>query len=393
MIKTEDNISWRILFKQIKGETLSQEEHKAFTQWIKEPQHQAYFKKAVDTWYRRGTIPHTAIDKRIKEFDEYTSRYNADRHHPSLYRWIGYAAAILLPLFFLYGLIYYTDNNTHQSMTATVADSSAIIPGQKCARIILDDGQVLTLGGTTDSLLCDAPNLQIQQHNGSVVYNAAPQAEGAEKFNTIVIPRGGEYQLILSDGTKVWLNAASSLRYPEQFTRSRRTVELEGEAYFEVAHNAKSPFIVKTGKQEVRVYGTAFNIEAYPSDTRQRITLAQGSIGLIQSGHEYKLIPGQQANVSAAGTVEITKVDVSRFCNWHLGILSLDRERLEDILKKLELWYDVTFTYTDDSLKELHFSGDLERYANFGDILSLIKMTTHVDFQIEGRSVSVIRKP
>lgn len=396
-MKNTESISWSLLLKKIKGERLTEEEEMNFHRWISDPACKAYFERAVLNWQDETDVPPVDLPKFIRQFDHFVASSEVKTSHQMTYRakfrrYASYAAAILIPLIVFGGIYYYYNKGQHTVVSSTTI-SQVISPGKSSARIILDNGEELVLGGGADSLLCDEEGIHIRQQQGTVSYLASNQSSTEEKINTIIIPRGGEHKLILSDGTQVWINSASSLKYPALFVKNERVVELEGEAYFEVAKDASHPFIVKTAGRQVKVYGTAFNIEAYPTERKQYVTLAEGSIGVFIGEKECRLVPGQQAQISTEDNkIEVVEVDASRFCSWHTGQLSLEHERLEDILAKLSRWYDVDFSYADNSLKELHFTGDLERYADFTDMLELIKLTTHVDFIIEGRCVKVISK-
>ena len=232
--------------------------------------------------------------------------------------------------------------------------------------------------------------MDVDAQSGILSYAAR---EGEGRPNTLIVPRGGQYTLQLEDGTRIWVNADSRLRYPTRFSGPERIVELSGEAYFEVAKDAKRPFIVRTRGQSVKVYGTSFNVEAYSDEPQERTTLATGSVGVTCGGKEIRLIPGRQAVADVeAGTMFVRTVDPSVVCSWHTGVLAVENERLENILARLSRWYDVGFIYRNDELRNLHFTGDLERYADFNDILRLIRMTTSVDFIVNGRQVEVVSR-
>lgn len=396
-MENNQNISWNLILRKITGEPLTQKEEKIFNKWIEaEERHRIYFEKAQKNWSDTGTeVPQLDLEKLIERFDRFAEQTKTDTHTPVvpkrnrvLWHYLSYAATILLPACLIVGILLYS-NKEKQVAVQTVPIQEIITPVEKRAHIILDNGNEVALSGKSDSLLYDENGILIRQQNGSVSYTTKTELK-EEKFNAIVVPRGGEYNLQLSDGTRVWINSGSSLKFPVQFINNERIVELTGEAYFEVAKDKSKPFFVKTNQQTIRVYGTSFNVEAYSENNYQYTTLTEGSVGIYHANHEYKLIPGQQAQVNSNNqTVKIMEVDAASICSWHLGRLSIENEPLENILVKISRWYDVDFTYTDNSLKDLHFTGDLERYANFSDILELIQMTTSVHFIIEGRKIKV----
>lgn len=395
-MENNQNISWSLILRKITGETLTQEEERIFNSWLEaDMRHRIYFEKALKSWQGTETeAPPLDLDKLIERFDRFAEQTNPKvrkimpKRNKVLWQYMSYAATILLPACLIISILLYS-NKDKQIAVQTPATQQIITPGESRARIILDNGSQVALSGKSDSLLYDENGVLIRQQNGTIAYTAKAETQ-EEKFNTLEVPRGGEYNIQLSDGTQIWVNSGSSLKYPVQFVGNERIVELEGEAYFEVAKDKARPFLVKTNRQTVKVYGTSFNIEAYPENNYQYTTLARGSVGVYHDNREYKLIPGQQAQVSTDNaTVKVMAVNVESICAWHLGKLSMENEPLEKILTRLSRWYDVDFTYTDSSLKSLHFTGDLERYSDFSDILKLIQLTTSVDFIIEGRKVKV----
>lgn len=398
-MENNQNISWSLILRKITGETLTREEEKIFHKWLEaDVRHRAYFEKALKNWQNtEAEVPSLDLEKLIERFDRFAAQTIPGTRKPKLKQnkvlrhYLSYAATILLPACLIVGVLLYS-NKEETTIVQAPSVQQIITPGESRAHIILEDGNQVALSGKNDSLLYDENGVLIQQQNGTISYIAKVESQ-EEKFNTIIVPRGGEYNLRLSDGTRIWINSGSSVKYPVQFVGNERIVELNGEAYFEVAKDKVKPFLVKTNRQTVKVYGTSFNIEAYPENNFQYTTLAEGSVGVYHIDREYRLSPGQQAQVSTDNqTVKVMEVDVNSICSWCLGKLSMENEPLEKILTKLSRWYDVDFTYTENSLKNLHFTGDLERYADFSDILKLIQMTTSVNFIVEGRKVKVASK-
>lgn len=206
-----------------------------------------------------------------------------------------------------------------------------------------------------------------------------------------MFPRGGEYKVTLSDGSLVYLNSVTRIKYPVVFSRKERKVFLSGEAYFEVAEDPKRPFLVEVGGIEVKVYGTFFNINSFREGGVQTV-LVKGSVGVkvLASGEESMIEPGQMAEFRQGSMkVEVKEVDVNLYTDWKNGIFRFKNQRLEDILTILSNWYDVDIFYQIPSVKELHFSGYMERYKNFEIILEAITLSTGVQFSIQGKTVVV----
>ncbi|MGY0036944.1 FecR family protein [Pedobacter sp. NJ-S-72] len=208
-------------------------------------------------------------------------------------------------------------------------------------------------------------------------------------------PKGGQYQLVLPDGTKVWLNAASSLRYPVAFQGNERKVELTGEAYFEVAKDKTRPFEVYSNNQVVQVLGTHFNINAYSNEPFVSTTLLEGSVKVTNSlTNAQKIIrPGQQSLISKDGQagIEVKNMDLDEAVAWKNGYFMFNEEELESILKKVSRWYNVDVQYEQEELKHQLFSGTLSKYSNVSQVLKKLEMLQSIHFKIEGRKIIVTK--
>lgn len=217
-----------------------------------------------------------------------------------------------------------------------------------------------------------------------------PADEVEMAYNELRIPKGGEYALILSDGSKVWMNAESVLRYPVKFCPGTREVYLEGEAYFEVAPDKENPFIVHMGQKSVNVLGTVFNVSAYPSDSYWHVTLASGKVGVNSEDEAFILSPGHQyfENVRT-GEKEVREVVVDQYLSWRAGKIIFRGERLEDIIQKLERWFDFRIFYVNEEVREMRFRGAISKYDSFDTVLRKLEKTTDIRFEIKGNTVIV----
>ena len=212
------------------------------------------------------------------------------------------------------------------------------------------------------------------------------------QYNILRVPRGGEYSVVLGDGTSVCLNSESELRYPVQFDRGERRVFLRGEGYFEVAKDVKRPFFVNADKLKIRVYGTSFNVNTYNLANVETV-LVEGKIGIQETNSdvEYSVMPGQLALYNREkGTMEIRDVDVRPYVAWKEHEFMFDNESLEEIMNTLSLWYDVDVFFQTASLKQLHFTGHLGRYEEVSHILDAISGVTQVKFSVKGRTIIVM---
>ena len=193
--------------------------------------------------------------------------------------------------------------------------------------------------------------------------------------------------LTLADGTQVWLNAETELKYPVAFADEVREVMLTGEAYFEVAKNVSRPFVVKAGQLDIKVLGTSFNVKAYPSETQQA-TLVQGKVEVCAGNYSRKLQPGEQLNYSSEGP-EIRNVDVKAYTAWKDRRFVFNDDLLEEVIRKLGRWYDVEFILRDAEVREIRFTGNLPKYRNLDQVLNKLELTTHIRFVQDGRAIEV----
>ncbi|WP_442587073.1 FecR domain-containing protein [Pedobacter sp. AW31-3R] len=299
-----------------------------------------------------------------------------------------YAAAVLLVL--TAGLTFYMlEKKPLRAVKEETMASKTIQPGSKKAILTLADGSQVALEQTIVGNIPGQANLK--QDNGQLIYenNArlAPAAENAQ--NTITTPKGGEYQLILHDGTKVWLNAATRLSYPVQFSGSERRVKVEGEAYFEVAKNAEMPFIVQGNGTEVRVLGTHFNVSAYADDDYVKTTLVEGSVEVRKNQQKAMLKPGQEAliNFSVPG-IKVSDVDTEQALAWKNGYFMFDNQDIKGVMKLVGRWYNVDIAY-QGNLAGKTFGGTISRFGDIRELLKSMELTGTIHFEIQGRRVIV----
>lgn len=266
----------------------------------------------------------------------------------------------------------------------------AIVAGSSKATLVLADGSrvMLTDVAQRDSLLVEGGSRIVKQ-GGSLDYRGAERIDKL-KYNTLQVPRGGNFVVTLDDGTVVYLNAVSELRYPIQFTGKERRVRLTGEAYFEVVEDMTKPFYVEVDGMEIRVYGTVFNVNTH---FRGRIetVLVEGRVGIrVNDGTEYVLQPSQLAVYDMAeGNVEVQQVNTRRYTAWQEGWFLFEDERLEEVLDRLSMWYDVDIYYANPEAKELRIYGSMRRYDSIEVILRAIEVNVGVRFSIEGKTVVV----
>ena len=264
-----------------------------------------------------------------------------------------------------------------------------LAPGRNQAVLTLADGSTVLLDQVRKGLLAQQGGSQVQKTaDGQLRYAAGEATTPTLLFNTVATPRGGQYQLTLPDGSQVWLNAASSLRFPVAFAGAERRVELTGEAYFEVAKDARHPFKVTARGAEVTVLGTHFNVQAYDDEPALATTLLEGAVRLNLGAQQALLRPGQQAQARPDGTIQVREVDVQHAVAWKNGYFVFNDEPIEAIMRQVARWYDVDVR-CQGTLTNKDFNGKISRYKDAADVLRVLELTGAVHFTTEGRRITV----
>lgn len=301
-----------------------------------------------------------------------------------------YAAILLLPLGVALAILLWKSKPE-----PVVSIAEVIKPGGYKAILTTGGGERVILSDSTLAPLREQNGMIVNVQNNKVSYEA-PQdtlvAETQPIFNTLQVPRGGEYVLTLSDGTQVWLNAESEIRYPIQFTGDKRVVYLEGEAFFTVTPDKEKPFIVVSPKASVSVLGTEFNLRAYADEGNVQTTLVTGSV-IMQSEkykQQIKLVPGEQGTLDIkTGNLRKQEVDTYLYSAWKDGRFVFRNTRLEDLFNILSRWYDLHVFYLNTEAKDIRFTGDINKTEDFKSILKIIENNERVTFNVNQRTVSV----
>ncbi|SEW39952.1 FecR family protein [Chitinophaga sp. YR573] len=303
---------------------------------------------------------------------------------PKVYhtRWWAAAAAVLILL--AAGGMYYLHESERPQNSSIAA---GIMPGSNKATLTLADGSVVNLDSTGTGMLLKQGNTKVEKTaSGEVVYKSDKTTETTVSYNVLRTPRGGQFKVILPDGTAVWLNAASSIRYPTAFTGKERTVSITGEAYFEIAPDAAKPFNVSVNNMKVIVLGTHFNINAYADEHTINTTLLEGAV-LVQTGSESRrLAPGQQTRVKpGSNEIEYLKqTDVNSAIAWKNGYFSFNDEDIPSVMRQLARWYNIEVTYTDKS-PEGTFTGEIGRTLTQDQLFKILSRAG-IHFKIEGEN-------
>ncbi|MCD0489289.1 DUF4974 domain-containing protein [Pedobacter sp. MC2016-14] len=359
----------------------------------------------LQDWSMSYEAPGTAdlsMDERIRETDKIWAHLELDNlQDKSLRLWPRIAVAA--SLFLIFSVAVYLLLSKPVQQGDFISAKNDIAPGKNTAVLTLANGKKILLNDALNGQLANEAGVTISKaKNGQLVYHITAEESGnTGQFNTLETRNGEQYQVVLPDGSHIWLNAASSLRYPTVFSKKERFVELKGEGYFEIAKSYTSvqkgirkPFIVATKGQQVEVLGTHFNINAYDDEPISRTTLMEGSVQVssLNEGRPNspaRLKPGEQA-VLVGNQLNIRKANVEEAMAWKNGQFIFEKENIESIMRKITRWYNVEVSYSGELPAET-FSGVVNRFENVSQVLRLLSLTNRVNFKIEGRRIIVTK--
>jgi len=380
------NIDFELIWKKIHDQTTGEDEAK-LNEWLSQhSSHRKYYGNALRYYTNGSQFANSPeeLKKALKKIHRKAGIHNPYRN-TRIISITSMAASILL-------LIYFQFNTFNRTEPATRSQQvQSIVPGSNKAVLILADGSEHDLSKGNNSII-DSDGTEIKNTGNKLEYISKNGQPAEMKYNTLKIPRGGEYFLVLSDSTKVWLNSETTLRFPVQFATSIRNVELTGEAYFEVSRNEKIPFTVTSGNQQIKVLGTQFNVSSYPEDQNIYTTLVDGKVEIsLTNNPETKLTlkPNEQSLLTRTNQITKRNVDVAQYVAWKEGRFVFRDQMLEDIMKTLSKWYDIEVTFPNEEQKKLRFTGNLQRYADFSSILEQIERTNEVEFEITNNLITI----
>lgn len=332
-------------------------------------------------------------------FVEETDSDRPEKHIIRAWYQVGVAASILAMLSI--GLFFYTNRTIDKSVallkSKTINEKSVIKPGGDKAVLTLSDGSKIILEDAKKGLLANQAGVSIQKTaDGELLYSFAKNVNSVSEtlpqeviYNKIETPFGGKYQINLPDGSKVWLNSASTLRFPALFSGNTREVELNGEAYFDVAKNPNKPFKVITKDQIVEVLGTQFNINSYSDEETFKTTLIEGSVKIIYKDKVVLLSPGQQFQPSMKSS-KVIEADTEEVTAWKNGYFLFKDEDIQSIMRKVSRWYNVEVNYSGN-IPDVGFGGNISRSKDINEVLNVLQLTNAVHFKVEGRRITVMR--
>lgn len=381
MSSFNNNIDFVIIWKKINSK-LTPKEEKAFNNWLNsDTSHKIFFEK-IFYYQQTGEVKDKHDLNIIKAWKTVEPHLHQQKKR-ILPDWVKIAASVAATVFIMLSVYYLSVNKT--DTTNTLATNEMVIPpGTSKARLIFDDGETVDLTEGRD-FHGDVEGTKISNKGNQITYSSSDNLTAELKYNTLEIPRGAEYFVILSDSTKIWLNSDSRLRYPVNFIENERRVELTGEAYFEVSKNPQKPFKVITAGQVVEVLGTEFNISSYEQEDLVYTTLVEGKVKVFNQNNpdlSQNLVPGYQTYMfRETGDISIRKVNVKEFTAWKDGTFIFNKRSLADIMNTISRWYDIKVVFENDATKKIMFTGEIKRYENLDQMLHLIENTQEVKFE------------
>ena len=304
--------------------------------------------------------------------------------------WCRYAAAVTVLFFSVWGWVTY---NRESALPVTGELTDVILPGVSKAELILASGERIILGTQTE--IRDIEELGVKITNdtsgGELKYETGSTEDSTIiAYNTLIVPKGGEYMVRLPDGSQVWLNSETTIRFPVRFAAGKREVQLCGEAFFKVCRDTTAPFQVSTENGEITVLGTSFNVSTYREDNYWQITLVEGSVRIAEQGRTVVLKPSEQYTVGrCSGQRKVVAVDAGLYTSWVDGKFYFKAYTFEEIVKKLERWYDFTMVYQDEEVKQMRFTGSINKHSPVTEVLRFLEMTTGIRFKVEGKQIIV----
>ena len=333
---------------------------------------------------------------KAKMWKQVQSRMNKNSRY-RVKRYLKYAA-IIVAFVLAGGTWWMVKENPEEIISVELSETSMLSPGTPKAYILFSSGQRMDLTTTEHDTMIMEKGMQVRVgSSGKISYIPGDSGSILKQeivYNTIVVPRGGEYKLELADGTLVWLNSDSELRYPVKFAGSQRDVWLKGEGYFEVSKNPEKPFRVVVDDMIVKVLGTSFNINAYKDRGNILTTLVSGKVDIQDMSGKSLVVmsPNQQVDFRHGKISSVQEVDITRFVSWIDGKFYFNDMTLENIMSQLQRWYDIEVFFVDEELKSYPFTGVIRRDFTAGQIFEIIEKTTRVKFNVRGKCVTVNHK-
>ena len=376
MLSMEKNIS-EIIYKHLQEDNLSEEERSTLDRWLAAAEdHRNVLSKLGDTAHLQQDLMKLSFyEERLDDAWERFRKERITKVHLLRTIWFRSAAAVII-LFGIgtYGWMHTQDKSPISAGSRSALVGSNIPPGKSGAILTLSDGSRVVLDSLTNGVIAAQNGAQVILKKGLLAYDPDGQRSKETVYNTMSTPKGRQFQLILPDGSKVWLNAASSIKYPTVFTGRERVVEMEGEAYFEIAKNPKVPFKVKANRTEVEVLGTGFNVNGYNNEAAVTTTLIEGAVKINTQKRSVTLKPGQQAQTLANTEIQVVNgTDINQVMAWKNGHFDFNNADLQMMMRQLERWYDIQVVY-EGTIPDVIFKGKMDRDVQLSDVVRFLKL-------------------
>lgn len=357
--------------------------------WIEaDEQHKTLYLQYCSVWYG-GAIGYRKREQGKGEWNIILQKHQRRRQRFIIRRAASIAACFIL-IIGAYWLFSPTQMSLEEVQTISVAE---LIKNRKTenVRLILSTGREIILDKEITEKESGA---SLQSDSTGLKYSSSNNNSSDEiTYNQLVVPKCGEYRLILADGTKIMVNSESVVRYPVNFSGSKREIWLEGEAYFEVARNESQPFIVHLAESDVKVLGTSFNVLAYKDESNTEVTLVEGKVEVKTSGDNEILLPGYQVQIDhITSRMENKKVDVALYTAWKEGVMRFDDLPLERLMLRLSRWYNIVFEFSQEELKGRLFSGGFKKYEELERVLNMIQKINDVKFSVVNDKIVISKK-
>jgi transmembrane sensor len=385
-----------VLFEKYVRNECTEEERARLMDLILDPANETTVKRLIDDYIQRSgsdleldpVVADNILQRIFSQEDQGPIMVPIPKTRSIKRWWMAAAAVLILVLGALSWLKWGNANATSDNQEMAAVDKTPVLPGGNHAVLAMSDGTSIVLGEDKEARISKG-HVELEQKDGMLIYRVAEQKPNTPILkNTLTTPSGGQFKVLLPDGTQVWLNARSSLHFPSEFTGNTREVSIEGEAYFEVAANKKKPFQVKTGDLVIRVLGTHFNVNAYRDDNCVRTSLLEGSVQLVTSSGSTYLKPGQQGVLSGEeGKMNVRSADMDQVVAWKNGLFNFSGTDFSSIMQQIGRWYNVDVVF-EGPVPQRSFEGKISRSAQLFEILQILELQ-NLKFELIGRKLIV----
>ncbi|WP_336835737.1 MULTISPECIES: FecR family protein [Sphingobacterium] len=378
----KDSKHIKLLFERYLNNHASREETAELFQYFQDTNNKEALEQMIENQLesrdKEELIDKMILDRVFGKIDLGTEPQNITS--PTWYKITGVAAAIILIISISY---LFLNRSTYNDHTATIIE-----PGRDKATLVLSSGKTIVLEDVANGKLTEELGTTIEKtEKGGINYKIEGNTDVRIAMNLLNVPKGGQFQITLSDGTKVWLNSNSSLKYPSAFSASERRVELTGEAYFEVSKNKQKPFIVETSLQKVEVLGTKFNINAYDDESSTQTSLAEGSVRVSCKNNTTLLKPGQQSTLTDQN-IAVRSINLDQVLDWKNGDFNFSNNNLKEIMRKISRWYNIEVIFEGPISQETYVA-QISRKKRLNDVLRALQLSGSIKYSIRNNKLYI----